>query len=385
MSLGIFDSQGYKYTGEGGVLAISNGALVFIKGKMVNGLYMLQGSTIVGSVAISSSLDSDSDNTYLWHMRLGHMSEAGLSILSKRGLLNGRKIGKLDFCEHYVFGKQCWVKFSIANHKTKGRVDYIHSNLWGPSPVYSKGGYQYLLTFIDDYSRKVWVYFLKNKSAIFVTFKQWKMLIEKHTGKKIKRFRTDNGLEYCLGEFDEFCKNEGIVRHCTIRGTPQQNGVAERMNRTLLERSCCMLSNYDLSKDFWAEAINMACYLVNRSPSTAIECKTPFEVWFGAPTDYSNLRVFGCPAYAHVNDGKLEPRAKKCIFLGYALGTKGYRLWCRDSKSPGLIVSRDVKFDESAILDQKKESNGAVKDHGVYKQVELEIEALDKVQNSTSV
>ena len=179
LSLGIFDSQGYKYTGEGGVLAISNGALVFIKGKMVNGLYMLQGSTIVGSVAISSSLDSDSDNTYLWHMRLGHMSEAGLSILSKRGLLNGRKIGKLDFCEHYVFGKQCWVKFSIANHKTKGRVDYIHSNLWGPSPIYSKGGYQYLLTFIDDYSRKVCVYFLKNKSAVFVTFKQWKTLIEK--------------------------------------------------------------------------------------------------------------------------------------------------------------------------------------------------------------
>ena len=127
------------------------------------------------------------------------------------------------------------------------------------------------------------------------------------------------------------------------------------------------LSNCGLFKDFWAEAINMACYLINRSPSTAIECKTPFEVWSGAPAGYSNLRVFGCPAYAHVNDGKLEPRAKKCIFLGYASGTKGYRLWCRDSKSLGLIVSRDVKFDEFAILDQKKESNGAVKDHGVSK------------------
>ena len=211
------------------------------------------------------------------------------------------------------------------------------------------------------------MYFLKNKSVVFVTFKQWKTLIEKQTGKKIKRFRTNNGLEHCSGEFDEFCKNEGIVRHRTVRGTPQQNGVAKRMNRTLLERARCMLSNCGLSKDFWSEAINMACYLVNRSPSTAIECKTPFEVWSGAPAGYSNLRVFGCPAYAHVNDGKLEPRAKKCIFLGYASGTKGYRLWCRDSKSPRLIVSRDVKFDESAILDQKKESNGAVKDHGVSK------------------
>ena len=94
------------------------------------------------------------------------------------------------------------------------------------------------------------MYFLKNKSAIFVTFKQWKTLIEKHTGKKIKRFRTDNGLEYCSGEFDEFCKNEDIVKHCTVRGTPQQNRTAERMNRTLLERARCMLSNCGLSKDF---------------------------------------------------------------------------------------------------------------------------------------
>ena len=99
-----------------------------------------------------------------------------------------------------------------------------------------------------------------------------------------------------------------------------------------------MLSNSGLSKDFWAEAINTACYLVNRSPSTAIECKTHFEVWSSTPADYSNLRVFGCPAYAHMNDGKLEPRAKKCIFLGYALGTKGNRLWCRDSKSLRLSV-----------------------------------------------
>lgn len=264
-------------------------------------------------------------------------------------------------------------------------MDYIHSDLWGPSPVYSNGGYRYLLTFIDDYSRKFWVYFLKNKSVVFVTFKQWKTLIKKQSSKKIKRFRTDNGLEYCLGEFDEFCKNEGIVRNHIVKGIPHQNGVAEHMNRTLLERARCMLSNSSLSKDFWAEAINMPCYLVNRSPSTTIECKTPFELWFDTLANYSNLRLFGCPSYAHVNDGKLYPSAKKCIFLGYALETKGCRLWCRDLKSPGLIVSRDVKFDESAILDQTKESNGIVKDHHVSKQVELDIEALDKVHDSTLV
>ncbi|KAG9450470.1 hypothetical protein H6P81_010435 [Aristolochia fimbriata] len=181
-------------------------------------------------------------------------------------------------------------------------------------------------------------------------------MIEKQTGRQIKRLRTDNGLEFSSGEFNKFCKDEGIVRHHTVRHTPQQNGVAERMNRNLLERARCMLSNAGLGKDFWAEATSMACYLVNLSPSTTIEYKTPKEVWSGTPADYSDLKVFGCTAYMHVNEGKLEPRTKKCIFLGYATGVKGYGLWYFDPKSQRFFISRDVTFDESAFLNVKKES-----------------------------
>ena len=94
-----------------------------------------------------------------------------------------------------------------------------------------------MLTIIDDFSRKSWVYFLKHKNEVFGTFKQWKNLLEKQTGKQVKRLRTDNGLEFCNLEFNQFCKDEGIVRHRTVRNTPQQNGVAERMNQTLLERA----------------------------------------------------------------------------------------------------------------------------------------------------
>lgn len=115
--------------------------------------------------------------------------------------------------------------------------------------------------------------------------------------------------------------------------------------------------------------------MVNRSPSTAIEFKTPFAVWSSSPADYSNLKIFGCPAYAHVRDGKLEPRAKKCIFLGYATGVKGYRLWCTDQKTPGLIISRDVTFNEAASLDSQKEKAIAVIDHGVNDCIELEVES----------
>ena len=156
------------------------------------------------------------------------------------------------------------------------------------------------------------------------------------------------------------------------------NGVAERMNRTLLEKPCCMLSNAGLSKDFWAEEVSTACFLVNRSPSTAIEFKTPEEVWSGKPADYSNLRIFGCPAYMHVSEGKLEPRARKCIFLGYASGVKGYRLWCPDPKSPKFAISRDVTFDESALLNLRKEpvvSSYTYETGSISKQVELEVQS----------
>uniref|UniRef100_A0A5B7C5R0 Retroviral polymerase SH3-like domain-containing protein n=1 Tax=Davidia involucrata TaxID=16924 RepID=A0A5B7C5R0_DAVIN len=122
------------------------------------------------------------------------------------------------------------------------------------------------------------------------------------------------------------------------------------MNKTLLEKTRCMLSNAGLGREFWAEAVNTACHLVNRSSSIAIECKTPQEVWYGSLATYTNLRVFGCPTYAHVNEGKLEPKAKKCIFLGYSDGVKGYKLWCTDENSPKYIISKDVTFDKSAML-----------------------------------
>ncbi|GKF54473.1 retrovirus-related pol polyprotein from transposon TNT 1-94 [Tanacetum coccineum] len=107
-------------------------------------------------------------------------------------------------------------------------------------------------------------------------------------------------------EFNDFCRDEGIARHYTVCYTPQQNWVAERMNRTLLERTRCLLWNAGLNRNFWAEALNTACYLINRSPATAIDCKTPIEVWSGKPADYSKLRVFGCPAYYHVLIPRLD-------------------------------------------------------------------------------
>ena len=148
------------------------------------------------------------------------MSEKGLQVLMNCKLLLDLKSLKLDFCKHCVFGKQCKQRFKTGNHNSKQILDYIHFDLRGPSPTVSYGGALYFLTFIDDFSRKVWVYMLKNKIDVFNVFKQFKAMVEKKTGKSIKCLRTDNGGEFTSLEFEQFCKDEGIVRHKTIIYSP---------------------------------------------------------------------------------------------------------------------------------------------------------------------
>ncbi|GJT37766.1 retrovirus-related pol polyprotein from transposon TNT 1-94 [Tanacetum coccineum] len=184
-------------------------------------------------------------------------------------------------------------------------------------------GCRYFLSIVDDYSRRVWVHFLRHKNEAFSKFKEWKQLVENQTGRKQKKLRTDNGLEFCNQKFNNLCKESGIARHLTVAGTPQQNGLAERMNRTLLNKVRCLLIHSGLSNSFWAEATAMAAYLINRSPSTELEKKTPMDLWSGHPANYEMLRIFGCVAYSHVNQGKLKRRAIKCIFLGDTLKGAG--------------------------------------------------------------
>src|SRR5581483_3278726 len=130
------------------------------------------------------------------------------------------------------------------------------------------------------------------------------MMIEKQSGKEVKNLRTDNGLEFCSEEVNANCRKNGITRHHIVVHTPQHNGVTARMNRTIHEKVHCMLSNSKMPKLLWAEAASTACYIINQSPSVVLDKKTPVEVWNGSPADYTNLKIFGCPAYARVDNGK---------------------------------------------------------------------------------
>ncbi|GJW07979.1 retrovirus-related pol polyprotein from transposon TNT 1-94 [Tanacetum coccineum] len=126
------------------------------------------------------------------------------------------------------------------------------------------------------------------------------------------------------------------------------------MNSTLFDRTRCLILNAELDRSFWAKALNTACYLINRSPTTAIDCKTPIEVWSGKPAYYSKLRIFRCPAYYHISEGKLDPRGEKGIFIGYGNGVKGYQIWSPLERR--FILSRDVTFDEDYLFRVKQDS-----------------------------
>ncbi|GJS41667.1 retrovirus-related pol polyprotein from transposon TNT 1-94 [Tanacetum coccineum] len=153
------------------------------------------------------------------------------------------------------------------------------------------------------------------------------------------------------------------------------------MNRTIIEKVQCMLSHANLDKDFWVEAATTAAYLINRSPHRSLDGNIPEILWSGNSVDYSNLRVFGCPVYVHVNEGKLVPRAVKCIFLGYGSGVKGYRVWCPDPKYRKIIHSRDVTFNEDVIINSGKDF---VPPHNVdNNHTEGKVEFEFDVENST--
>ncbi|GKC14004.1 retrovirus-related pol polyprotein from transposon TNT 1-94 [Tanacetum coccineum] len=259
ISLGVLDSKGFKYTSENGVLRVSKGTLVVMKAtKGTSSLYTLQGEMIIGYASVSCLEKSNSDLTMLWHKCLGHMNEKGIVILSKRRLLDNHNVASLVFCKHCVIGKQKRVSFSKSIHQTRATLDYLHADCWGLSRVPSLRGAWYFLLIIGDFSRMTWVFTMKHKSEAFEKFKHWKILIENQTGRKMKHLRTDKCLEFCLRGFNDFCRDEGIARHYMVHYTPQQNRV---------------------------EALNTAFYLINRSPATAIDCKTPIEVWSGKPVE----------------------------------------------------------------------------------------------------
>ncbi|CAG9104628.1 unnamed protein product [Plutella xylostella] len=294
----------------------------------------------------------------LWHRRLGHLNRRSMDLL-KNGMANGINYtgGKHSPCVACIEGKQSRLPFPEQSYnRATDKLGLIHSDLCGPMSVSSYSGARYLLTFIDDYTRMTFGYFIKTKDEVFSVFKMFKSYVENQTDLKIKKIRTDNGCEYVNNQFQMFLREHGIEHQTTVPYSPQQNGVAERANRTIMEAARCMLQDAGMDKRLWAEAVNTAIYIKNKSPSRAVKGTTPEEKWTGNKVDLSNLRTFGCVAYAMIpgqKRRKLDAKSKRYIFVGYCTESKGYRLIDPEDLSK-CIKSRDVQFLENKMASDLK-------------------------------
>jgi transposase InsO family protein len=268
-----------------------------------------------------------------------------------RGLEKINFNGKSDTanCEICKTMKGTRLKFNTSKiPRVKERLELIHTDICGPISPASISGKRYFVSFIDDATRRSEIFFLNKKSEMMEKFIEYKQHNETQTGLKIKRIRSDNGGEYIEKDFKKYLKDQGIIHEFTNVYCPEQNGIAERLNRTINDKARCMLGNAKLPKQFWAEAVRTANYIRNNSLCKPCENKTPMELWNGYKPNVSYFKIFGCTAYATLpkqhRSWKYGERAVKTIFLGYLDNRKGYRLW--NPKNRTIINSRDVKFNE---------------------------------------
>jgi len=296
------------------------------------------------------------DNSHLWHCRFGHLSFKGLRTLIYKKMVRGLPLlqASSKVCSDCMVGKQhCEVISKMSLWRASQRLQLIHADICGPIKPESHSHKRYLINFIDDYSRKTWVYFLSDKFEAFDVFKKFKALVEKETGNSICCLRTDRGGEFTLLEFNQFCSTNGITRQLTTSYTPQQNGVAERS--TVMNMVHSMLSGKQIPKEFWSEAVNWAIHILNRSPTSVVKEVTPEEAWSGNKPFVHYFRVFGCIDHVHIPDkrrSKLDDKREKCILLGVSEESKAYRLYNPVSKK--VIISRDVVFIENEKWEWKR-------------------------------
>ena len=313
--------------------------------QRADGIYQLD---VEGSSSVCHGASSASVAASLWHQRLGHTTKLKeLKKLTKGVDFCAEK--ELPFCEACVEGKLSRKPYKpVGEIRTKHKLQLVHSDVCGPMQTESVSGSKYFVTFIDDYSRCCKVYFMKQKSEVLSKFKEFEKTFTNECGRNLIRLRTDNGGEYTSREFQEYLKDQGIHHEMTVPYAPQQNGVAERKNRTLVEAARSMLAHAKLPKIYWAEAVATAAYIQNRLPTSVLKEGTPYQRWCGKKPDLSHMRVFGCVAYAHVPEierRKLDKKAVKLRFVGYANNAKGYRLWDEDKRR--ILIRRDVVFNES--------------------------------------
>ncbi|CAB0037468.1 unnamed protein product [Trichogramma brassicae] len=288
----------------------------------------------------------------VWHERLGHVNRDFVYKTFKNNAITGAKLTDSNdyFCESCPIGKQSRLPFSNKDgHRrsiTPGEV--LHTDLCGPMQEPSVGGARFFLLFKDEASGFRKVFFLKHKSDCFEALKTYVLSVNTRFNRNVKVIRSDNGTEYTNANVNNFLKNLGTELTTSAPYSPQQNGRAEREMRSIVESARTMLLGKQMPKRLWAEAVNTAVYILNRTVNSFDSAKTPYEMWFSRKPDLSHIRTFGSECFAQVPDAlrkKWDPKARKLLLVGYENESANYRLF--DSDTGTISVSRNVSFNEN--------------------------------------
>lgn len=329
LSVKRIEEKDFQIVFEKKKIAIKRNGETVSEGELCGNLYVINFYMKIKEVNLTVK------NETLLHRRMGHSS----------------KFPSSEFCEVCTQGKQTRQPFKRINEDKKAKriLEVISSDVCGPITPATHDGKRYFCTFIDNFSHFGMCYLLETKSEVLTKFKTYASMIEAKFHKKIERLRCDNGGEYSSKEFKNFCMERGIKIQYTIPYNPEQNGVAERYNRSIMEKARCLIFDANIDKKFWGEAVRTSVYLLNRIPTSMLPETTPAEIWYNCKPNMEKIKVFGCNAFCFVpkedRNGKLDSRSIKMVMMGYT--ENGYLLWHPDKEK--MVSARNVIFDENCL------------------------------------
>lgn len=290
-----------------------------------------------------SNVARECDPLQKWHERLAHQNDSYVKAWLKKNAIDF--VDKPYTCEKCIFGKMHRSSAYLRKEVSQECGELVHMDICGPLQETSLGGAKYFLLIKDDYSHYKYVYFLKEKSEVYKNVKAFIEIARNQFNVKVKAIRSDNGTEFVNHNMRKMLKDFGIRHERTAPYSPEQNGSVERDNRTVMEAARTMLQCENVSNKLWAEAVNTTVYVINRTGTSTIQGKTPYELWWNKKVDTVNFYSFGTEVYAHIpkeKRSKLDRKAQKYIFVGYTESTKNFRVW--NSQNNKVQIVRDVIF-----------------------------------------
>jgi hypothetical protein len=319
---------------------------IFHQGPSKHGLYAFTTSSTSTSPLALLGEHASIDR---WHSRLGHPTFKVVSrILSKFSLPVVRNNNGHMSCPACLSSKSKQLAFSPSPTRVNNPLELIYTDVWDPSPTSSTNGFKYYVSFLDAYSRYLWLFPMICKNDVFSIFATFQKRVERLFDCKIKYVQSDWG-----GKFRTLPKifnSLGITHRLSCPHTHQQNSAIERKHRHIVETGLALLSHAHVPLKYWDDAFSTTCYLINRFPTPLLNYTTPYETLFHTTLNYSFLKVFGCACWPNLrpyNKHKLQPRSMHCVFLGYSPLHKGYK--CLHHASGRIYISRDVIFEETTF------------------------------------